>query len=139
MPVIPLRIIGPFTVNWNDPGVSVAGTTIWTPGIGEVVYDIWWEMIIAMAGSGGWSATTLQLLAGAQTVMSGVAQGQPAATGATFRASTQALSTSDSGPSSAFGANPMRFIAANPVKAKLTPDVGAMTAGQLAFYALVNN
>lgn len=127
------KIIGPFTVNWNDANVTGTGVALWTPSIGDIVYDIWAEITTQWNASAPADTIQPSLVAGLQTIKNGNAElfGTAAASGATYRQAF--LSLTQDVP----GSKPLRFIAAAPIKCIINlVDGGTLTAGQLKFYAL---
>lgn len=131
-----VSVIGPYLVNFDDANVLTTGVELWTPAVGDHVVLFWADEPIAFTGSGGWAKSGIRPVFGSDIVdfpyswyvpfdklVVGTDLQQMVITNWDFHGQITPV---------------LRFkTAAGALKCILVPDDGAMTAGQLAVYALV--
>lgn len=133
-----------FTVNWDDANVTTTGVVLWTPRVGDWIMDAVIHITDTFTGSGGFTKAKPAIVTGATgeillpsylgliTEDSGTDIYKPAATsGRADGVSLAGMVAFVGGFKGVVSSLPVAMKVATSLNLVLTPDAGAMTAGQI--------
>lgn len=118
-----LSLVGPYRVNYNDPGIDVDGVAVATLDVGTLVVEAWLVMPVDFAAGGVFAAVSLGSGTGSLTEYSDFAQG----------------TAGQEAASSAAVTHRPQFVVGSPrpLTVGVFPASGSFTVGAVDCYAII--